>query len=230
MGPYEELQMKRTIGSFAATIVAVAIAIASSTAPAGAQQSANFKAPLPGSVYVYRYVIRLGDETRNQQITSTVLQDRSPYKGVSVYRVRSVVERAGKKPVTVVQVYRLKDGNRVAYIDAQGSVLTEYVPHNAQFVWPISVGKKWSRNYEYRSKGRSKKITLPTVHVVAREIVKVSAGTFQTFRIVSKRKANTTTFWYAPKLGVIVKYANTNGAKEPKVYGAYLELLKYKRP
>jgi hypothetical protein len=81
--------------------------------------------------------------------------------------------------------------------------------------FPIEAGKKWKASYNWVNPQGSKGSNQDELSVAGIEKIKVAAGEFEAYKIVSKgywnnftnsgRGSQTTTFWYAPAARHIVK-------------------------
>ena len=123
----------------------------------------------------------------------------------------------------------LQRGDNTAYYDAGsgtlarivagGKPLFEFKPHSPLLSFPIELGKKWEGKYDgYRAdQGASWKSEV-SCEVKAFETVKVPAGEFEAYRVVCAdnwdaspyRGTIDSTFWYAPKIGTVVKNVNAS--------------------
>lgn len=100
----------------------------------------------------------------------------------------------------------------------KGEVLLEFKPQLQGLSFPMFVGKKWSSNYSgFRADKSRKWDSRLECEVKAYEPVHVAAGSFDAYRvecvdnwefgyIFSGKK--TSTRWYAPGVGIVVKYAS----------------------
>jgi hypothetical protein len=123
----------------------------------------------------------------------------------------------------------LKCGDYQAYVNAGSGTLTrivsggkplfEFKPYSPTLVFPLEVGKKWQGKYDgYRAdQGASWKSDV-SCEAKAFEPVKVPAGEFEAYRISCVdswesppfRGEADSTFWYAPKIGSVVKNVNAS--------------------
>lgn len=112
------------------------------------------------------------------------------------------------------RVHRLESGGDFELYDARthgwaasfrNGKLKRVVPHNGQLPAALEVGRQWRSEYLYTRRDGSQAKQERRWQVAAREQVTVPAGTFDTFRIVSKGPALTLTLWYAPAIGFFVR-------------------------
>jgi hypothetical protein len=103
-----------------------------------------------------------------------------------------------------------------------GKVTRIQRPEFAMFSWPLWVGKTWDTAHStvnFERNGGGGWLT-PHRKVAAYEDVTVPAGTFKAFRIEqtpgSGYSADSSTYWYAPAVKVIVKaeYSSPNYSLE----------------
>jgi hypothetical protein len=132
--------------------------------------------------------------------------------------------------------YGLTDGSATRVLDpatfnnmgsvSGGRVASVYTPEVGPFFWPLWVGKSWTTRYSYVDfvYGQAWAAAKAEFRVAAIEDVTIPAGTFQTFRIVSKTGIGTSSssgrrgnwvpgiessdvHWYAPGVKTVVKIA-----------------------
>jgi len=135
-------------------------------------------------------------------------------------------------------------GDNLAYIDAQtatiariatlsGSNLIEFKPRAPTLAFPLQIGKKWEGDYEgYRASNRTHWKSHVKCQAKSFEPVKVAAGDFEAYRVECEDAWESTPFhgfsdsvyWYAPKLGTVVKSTNTSQSDFD------FELASYGRP
>ncbi|HEV8458552.1 MAG TPA: tetratricopeptide repeat protein, partial [Methylomirabilota bacterium] len=105
-------------------------------------------------------------------------------------------------------------------------------PHNGAFSWPLEVGKSWTAIYEYQDYQRGRRF--PRVQWqwrVAHEDVRVAGGTFKAFRLEGTGPVDSTTVWYAPEVGLIVKQVSERAARHYLGPGrTATELIRYAPP
>ena len=134
----------------------------------------------------------------------------------------------------------LKCGDYETYVDAASGDVTkivsgnkplfEFKPHSPALAFPIELGKKWEGKYDgYRAdQGASWKSDM-SCEVKAFEPVKVPAGEFEAYRIACADNWQAppfsgtadSTFWYAPKIGTVVKNVNRSDSAFDYELAAY---------
>jgi hypothetical protein len=100
-----------------------------------------------------------------------------------------------------------------------GRLTREDAPSRLNF--PIEPGKKWKASYGWVNAQGAKGGNQDELSVVGIEKVKVAAGEFEAYKIISKgywnnfgtsnRGSQTTTFWYAPAVRNLVKLEYNDG-------------------
>lgn len=105
--------------------------------------------------------------------------------------------------------------NPVKVVKASGETLVEFKPFFPQLSYPLSLGKKWSGEYDgYTADDGAKWSSKVSCEVKAWEKVKVVAGEFDSYRIECQEKwralliltgESKSTRWYAPAVGMVVK-------------------------
>ena len=86
----------------------------------------------------------------------------------------------------------------------------EYEPDSGFYSFPMEVGKAWRATYIVRE-GQDEYEQWEERHVTAYERVTVPAGTFMAFRVditaASYEGLGEVSYWYAPAIGYVVKFA-----------------------
>lgn len=142
----------------------------------------------------------------------------------------------GEEIVGGVAHYILKTGTRDLYYTkdelawlmdrVEGTVEAQASPAYRKFAWPLEVGREWEAIYRWENPAdRSTEDRIRRHKVESLEFITVPAGTFQTFHVMVKSRAERLTdeYWYSPEVKWIVK---------DKTYFSYgvreRELLEYK--
>lgn len=107
------------------------------------------------------------------------------------------------------------DLNPVKVVKASGETLVEFKPFFPQLSYPLSLGKKWSGEYDgFSADDGAKWSSKVSCEVKAWEKVTVAAGQFDSYRIECQEKwramliltgESRSTRWYAPAVGMVVK-------------------------
>jgi len=157
---------------------------------------------------------------------------------------------SGTREVTVQWLGEVDwDGKRVmglqvgapgnySYIDAQRRVLATvrdgkpnltFHPYEAEFDWPLFVGKSWRSEQQVTYHDRNQTLEEKLVYTVeAFEEITVPAGTFKTFRIQLVTPEQREVRWYEPRLGMIIKRDWERYAANPFGVGTFqMEALSY---
>jgi hypothetical protein len=165
---------------------------------AGPPLSAIVDAPLirPGSTWTYRVT----DSSRPAPASLTLTFDKEDvYKGAGVLAFASGPET----------LFYDRDLNFVAVL-RDGKVLREAAPSYRAFDFPFYVGKEWRAVFTFQDYVR----TLSWVPVEVRwrvkeyDVVKVPAGEFRAFHLVSEPSTNwglEEEIWYTPEVKQFVK-------------------------
>ena len=102
--------------------------------------------------------------------------------------------------------------------------LRRFKPNNGNKQYPLWAGKKYRASYNFsRKNGWSGQVT-SWVNIEDWETVTVPAGTFETLKIVQGNKNYSYTHWFAPELGMGVKFKVTS--KEGNRSGELLKVVK----
>ncbi len=123
---------------------------------------------------------------------------------------------------------RSSDGNRIGGTTQKGRDRFVVNPHNGALNFPLYVGKKWSHKYTFQRLDRARTGSRSfSATVEAWEDLQTPLGKLRTLRIKKKWSfgRGTSTSWYAPKLGLVVK--DTYSSRIRNNGG---ELISYKRP
>jgi hypothetical protein len=185
--------MRRSLGF-------IAIAAAAAALPAFAANAPTADKPTPKVGDVFEYAKRF----------------------VAIDCPRWEVKAVGQDGYDILQC-----GDNTAYIDAGSGTLTrivannkrlfEFKPHSPTISFPIELGKKWEGKYDGdRGDQDASWKSDVSCEVKAFETVKVPAGEFEAYRVVCADNWEATpfrgtiesTFWYAPKIGTVVKNVN----------------------
>ena len=111
----------------------------------------------------------------------------------------------------ITSVYDLKTMNWMGKWSHKNKEWTRRAtPHIGNKLFPLWAGKVFTSPFSYESKsGRSAQIK-SLVTVEGWETVTVPAGTFETLRIFQEGPNFSVTYWYAPKIGMDVKFESSN--------------------
>jgi hypothetical protein len=169
----------------------------------------------PGDTFVYKYRGR-GDTTQ------TYLREENG---------QLVFERSFTKPKGAPKgefVYTL-DGNGVRWPMPDGEIRSAN-PNTGMLKFPMQVGTTWTHKYILTIKNEPIHRTA-TMKVRKYKEIKTEAGKFWAFRIERRNQRDDRplpayeTYWFAPELGMIVKYQ----WEAEGIIGAYLELKSYSK-
>jgi hypothetical protein len=177
----------------------VAISAISQTTQVNAQQ---VEAPQikPGDTWTFVTKDRVGPP--NERKTSLLISEKvgNNFEGTN---------EAGEKVVITSNLVSIQNGRATR----------DDVPSRLNF--PIEPGKKWKASYSWVNTQGSKGNNQDEFSVVGIEKIKVAAGEFDAYKIVSKgfwnnltnsgRGSQTTTFWYAPAVRYLVKFEYNDG-------------------
>jgi hypothetical protein len=103
------------------------------------------------------------------------------------------------------------NGEQKEDLDPRPPVLLTLLTFAPNLDFPLTVGKRWSRDYKGTYVGSAKPIARTiTYEVKGIEQVTTTAGTFRAFKLESDDRAGardyyTTTYWYSPETRSIVK-------------------------
>lgn len=191
-------------------LAAVALLLAAITAGACGRKvlpplSAIVDAPLlrPGSTWTYR----VEESTLPQPITLTMTFERD-----DVYKGRAVLSFAAGAETVLYD----RDLNFVAVANA-GRILREASPSYRAFDFPFYVGKEWRAIFTFQDYVRTLSWTPVEVYwkVKEYEVVKVQAGEFRAFHLVSDPSTNwglEEDLWYAPEVQQPIKWKHVRSA------------------
>jgi hypothetical protein len=195
----EDIQMSKRIFFFV-----FAVALFWSTAVVFAQE----QAPVPSFKEGDTWQINI---SRKGQVGSSTDQNEGLYE---------IVYTQGK-----VGVFKIEGGQKSEVDtapDSPGEGLLGVIGKNARrpdLKFPLSVGQKWSYEYQTRG-GRRGQRRSAEVNVVGMEQVTIPAGTFKAYKLVRSeswstgpagtRGGNTTTYFYGPETRSIVKRSTEN--------------------
>jgi hypothetical protein len=126
----------------------------------------------------------------------------------------------------VVSIYDLETMSWKGKWSQENKKWTERAkPHDGIFKLPLWVGKSYPANYSYSKVGGWSGYVQTRVTIKGWETIAVPAGTYETLKIVQKNQHFNYTTWFAPQLGVDVKWRvkNKKGLRSG-------ELLKLDKP
>lgn len=154
---------------------------------------------------------------------------------VSIDCQRWEVKAVGQDGYNILQC-----GDNLAYINAGTGTLTkivagdkrlfEFKPYSPTLSFPLELGKKWQGKYDgYRADQGASWTSDVSCEAKAFEPVKVPAGEFEAYRISCAdnwesgafRGTADSTFWYAPKIGTVVKNVNASDSAFDYELAAY---------
>jgi hypothetical protein len=192
--------MRKSCLTSALLLFAVAAAVAACGGNDLPPQSGIVSAPLirPGSTWTYRVT----DSTDKQPRMVTLTFEREDvYKNTSVLAFNS---GGGETQLTD------RDLNFVAAVTGD-RVLREASPSNRSFDFPFYVGKEWRSVFTYQDNARSLSWSPVEVRWKTKEydVVKVPAGQFRAFKLVSEPHTNWAQkeeVWYAPEVLQMVRW------------------------
>jgi hypothetical protein len=181
---------------FFASVALIAIA---QSVPVNAQ---SVEAPQikPGDTWTFMTKDRVG--APNERKTSLLISEKvgNNFEGTN---------HAGEKVVMSSNLVTIQAGRATR----------EDVPSRLNF--PIEPGKKWKASYNWVNPQGAKGNNQDEISVVGIEKIKVAAGEFEAYKLVSKgywnntstsnRGSQTTTFWYAPAAKNLVKLEYNDG-------------------
>jgi len=179
----------------------------------------SLKFPPPDS----RWITRSTDQSGGFWMTTLTVLDPGSFHGKPVLRVSDG---------TQMLLFDRDSRNWLATL-RQDQPRFSAAPHVGMFSWPLEVGKQWTAIYEYQDyqRGRSLRRIQWQWRVAAHEEVRVAGGTFKAYRLEGTGPVDSTTLWYAPEVGLIVKEVYE---RSPKHYlGASrvaTELIRYAPP
>jgi hypothetical protein len=192
--------MRKSCLTSALLMFAVATAVAACGGKEMPPQSAIVSAPLlrSGSTWTYRVT----DSTDKQPRTMTLTFDKEDvYKNTAVLAFSSA---SGERFLLD------RDLNFVAEVTGD-RVLREASPSYRAFDFPFYVGKEWRSVFTYQDNARS--LSWSPVEVLWKtkeyDVVKVPAGQFRAFKLVSEPRTNwaqTEEVWYAPEVLQVVRW------------------------
>src|SRR5262249_56449084 len=114
------------------------------------------------------------------------------------------------------------------------TVLLSLLTFGPNLDFPLTVGKKWSRDYKTAYVGGTKQIERKVSYEVKGiEQITTAAGTFRAFKLESDDRAGqrdywVTTYWYSPETKSIVKSIFDSSAGEQTVgLQRQIELIKF---
>lgn len=161
--------------------------------PASAEERVDVGFPAPGTVLVFEERSGQGSEATAWRVEGEV-----QYEGGRAYRLT-----AGEDEM-------LFDAGTKGWIATRSGGKTKAVsPHNGQLSSPLWVGKEWESRYLYERRDGSQSEQRRHWRVEGRETVRVPAGEFDTYRVVSAGKVLTITLWYAPAIDFYVRRTTT---------------------
>jgi hypothetical protein len=192
--------MKKSCLTSALLLFAVATAVGACGGKDLPPQSAIVSAPhiRPGSTWTYRVT----DSTDKQPRMETLTFEREDvYKNASVLAFNS-----GNGETRLTD----RDLNFVAAVTSD-RVLREASPSFRSFDFPFYVGKEWRSVFTYQDNARSLSWSPVEVHWKTKEydVVKVPAGQFRAFRLISEPRTNWAQkdeVWYAPEVLQVVRW------------------------
>jgi hypothetical protein len=120
------------------------------------------------------------------------------------------------------------NANFIVQLKGDAPVVTWDPP--AGWVWPLEVGKTWTRKSRVTLHAAKRTIeTEYTGTVEAHEEITVPAGTFKTFRIKTVNSSgDENVFWFSPEAGIHMKQSLRRTAKHPQGPGTReIEVVSY---
>jgi hypothetical protein len=192
--------MRKTCPTSALLLLACVVALGACGRKELPHQSAIVSAPLirPGSTWTYRVT----DTTYKQPRMMTLTFEKE-----DVYKNTAVL--AFKTDSGEMVLYD-RDLNLVAVVTGD-RVLREASPSYRAFDFPFYVGKEWRSVFTYQDNARS--LSWSPVEVLWKtkeyDVVKVPAGQFRAFKLVSEPRTNWAMkeeLWYAPEVLQVVRW------------------------
>jgi hypothetical protein len=192
--------MRKTCSTSALLLLACVVALGACGRKELPHQSAIVSAPLirPGSTWTYRVT----DTTYKQPRMMTLTFEKE-----DVYKNTAVL--AFKTDSGEMVLYD-RDLNLVAVVTGD-RVLREASPSYRAFDFPFYVGKEWRSVFTYQDNARS--LSWSPVEVLWKtkeyDVVKVPAGQFRAFKLVSEPRTNWAMkeeLWYAPEVLQVVRW------------------------
>lgn len=185
----------RSIAPFSLAFLVLFTGCAMLTQPPGSVLGERPPFPPPGTRWVTRTT---GEQDRTR--TLTVLPD-GVWEGRPVHRLAVEDEN--------VILVDLETQNYIARLEGDTPVFV-MTPHDGRFTWPLFVGKRWTSTFDADDVARGRRFRDVTSSWVvdAYEPVTVAAGRFDAFRLQSRpvrHSGVTTTLWYAPEIGLVVR-------------------------
>jgi hypothetical protein len=189
----EEKNMRRSLGLLAMVAAVAAL-------PAVAANAPTAEKPVAKVGDVFEYVKRFASIDCQRWEVKAVAKDG--------YNILQCGDYSAYLDMTSATLTRITSGDKKLF---------EYNPHYPAPAFPLELGKKWQGKYDgYRAdQGASWKSEV-NCEAKAFETVKVPAGEFEAYRVACEdnweaspfRGTADATYWYAPKIGTIVKAVN----------------------
>ncbi len=208
LAPAQDDSLRPTVSVFT---VGMALLGVFGLAVAAEPMATQFGPFAPGDTFVYKYSGR-GDTTQ---------------KYLREENGQLVFARSFAKPKDAPKgefIYTL-DGNWVQWPMPDGEVRTAN-PHTGMLKFPMQVGTTWTHKYTYTNKSESMRRTA-TMKVSKYNEIKTAAGKFWAFKIERTNQRDDRpfpayeTYWFAPEIGMIVKYQWEGGGS------TYFQLKSY---
>jgi hypothetical protein len=192
--------MRKTCSTSALLLLACVVALGACGRKELPHQSAIVSAPLirPGSTWTYRVTDTTSKQPRMMTLT---FEKEDVYKNTAVLAFKT---DSGE------MVLYDRDLNLVAVVTGD-RVLREASPSYRAFDFPFYVGKEWRSVFTYQDNARS--LSWSPVEVLWKtkeyDVVKVPAGQFRAFKLVSEPRTNWAMkeeLWYAPEVLQVVRW------------------------
>jgi hypothetical protein len=192
--------MRKTCSTSALLLLAGVVALGACGRKELPHQSAIVSAPLirPGSTWTYRVTDTTSKQPRMMTLT---FEKEDVYKNTAVLAFKT---DSGE------MVLYDRDLNLVAVVTGD-RVLREASPPYRAFDFPFYVGKEWRSVFTYQDNARS--LSWSPVEVLWKtkeyDVVKVPAGQFRAFKLVSEPRTNWAMkeeLWYAPEVLQVVRW------------------------
>jgi hypothetical protein len=192
--------MRKTCSTSALLLLAGVVALGACGRKELPHQSAIVSAPLirPGSTWTYRVTDTTSKQPRMMTLT---FEKEDVYKNTAVLAFKT---DSGE------MVLYDRDLNLVAVVTGD-RVLREASPSYRAFDFPFYVGKEWRSVFTYQDNARS--LSWSPVEVLWKtkeyDVVKVPAGQFRAFKLVSEPRTNWAMkeeLWYAPEVLQVVRW------------------------
>ena len=163
-----------------------------------------------------------------QQIDAPTYVDREEWEFDSLIKGRedSLTQKSNRRPSNRTDKFIVENGKIIGARLEREPYFFQNADDKSWYQFPLFIGKKWENKMHVQVRAKSFWIT-QKFEVIAFEEVKVSAGTYNAFKIKKDEEDMVTFYWYSPDSKSLVRYESKHVLKNEAVVDEYKELKKF---